>query len=147
MSEFNHANVEKSVFKWFSESYTDGPIDIGVARTLNESTSDSWVDFQIPSVTQEPARENNKRCFEVQIIARCYGKSQTNLYAALGDAGVVGELLRNAVIPILSFDESGTPTIGHCKLTEPQMTNDTYLQDDISVDVRVIAISGYAEQS
>jgi hypothetical protein len=146
MSQFTEANIIRSLVKWFSETYAGGPAETGVARTLDEDTADSWVDFNAPSVVQTADRIAGKRTYTVQVTVNCYGKSSTNLYAALGAAESVAELLRNEIVPVLSFNEDDTPVIGYVRLEEPRLADDTHQQGDIPMDVRIISAAGTAQE-
>lgn len=145
-------NLVKSLNKWFVESYADSSveIDFGNADQIDETRLDKWVYFSVDDIIDETQRVTDRasnRICQVYVSVTCYGKSNTNVHAALPAASAIRELLTHARIPVYDFDDDERPVIGLVKLNEAQAIKQTEADASSRVDVRAVTCEGKAERT
>lgn len=142
-------NITKSLNKWFIETYADSSVevDLGNADQIDETRISKYVYFSVDDITERPQslvnRASNREC-QVMISVTCYGRSNTNVHAALSPASAIREMVTYAAVPVIDFDSSDDEVIGAIKFREAQVMNQTSLQADSRIDVRVVTCEGMA---
>lgn len=121
--------------------YAGEPLD---TQSLSE-----WCDFMVPRFSRIPQRKGALDQRRGSVEVRIFTKAGLDRYRVLTLSKAFTTLLSQGEIPILDYDLSGTPTIGHIRLGEPTRRDGTRRSNDaIRTDTRMILLTfhGYAQE-
>lgn len=141
-------DIQKSFYLWFSQEYA-GTTDWLQPYEFNPKAQTSWITIQIDDVREDPTRRDNRRCFDVRISGMAVSRSLEELYGAQTKASALKELLRHAVIPIVTMnsDESSQEIIGYLKLYEPNIFDLTQQSRGVEYQVKMVTVEGMAQET
>ena len=120
----NEHHVRSSILNYFSETYA-GTVDWGDPERFDPQSEDvsSWAYCTVDNLQQGPERV--ERFITFRVVIQCYGRTNTDLYAASRLAANAADALRGKTFEAQDFDESAEPVVGTIRIYEPRMSDET----------------------